>query len=64
MTINDWFTGNGSYHSRVDSPKSLSSDNYRKDFAQGALPRSVASSDSELSQPNTRPTSRTKQRSR
>lgn len=58
-------SGNGSsFHSHADSPKSLSSDNYRRDFAQGALPRSVASSDSELSQPNTRPTSRTKQRRR
>lgn len=40
------------------------SGNYRRDFAQGALPHSVASSDSEVSVPITRPTSRTKHRSR
>lgn len=40
------------------------SGNYRRDFAQGALPRSIASSDSEVSVSNTRPTSRTKNRSR
>lgn len=38
--------------------------NYRRDFAQGILPHSVASSDSEVSAPNTRPGSRTKHRSR
>lgn len=45
----------------ISTPRSSSSDNYRKDFAHGALPvggRSLASSDSELSQPHTRPTSR------
>ncbi|XP_072159861.1 uncharacterized protein [Bemisia tabaci] len=42
----------------MPSPKSSSSDNYRRNFAQGALPHSLASSDSEISQPNTRPTSR------
>lgn len=38
--------------------------NYRRDFAQGALLHSVASSDSDVSVSNTRPTSRTKHRSR
>ncbi|XP_075216856.1 uncharacterized protein LOC142322085 isoform X2 [Lycorma delicatula] len=42
----------------VSTPRSSSSDNYRRNFAQGALPHSLVSSDSELSQPNTRPTSR------
>lgn len=42
----------------VSTPRSSSSDNYRRDFAQGALPHSLVSSDSEISQPNTRPTSR------
>ncbi|KAL0279613.1 UNVERIFIED_CONTAM: hypothetical protein PYX00_001130 [Menopon gallinae] len=43
------------------TPRSSSSDNYRKDFAHGALAvggRSLAGSDSELSQSHTRPTSR------
>jgi hypothetical protein len=40
------------------------SGNYRRDFAQGALPHSVASSDSEVSVSITRPTSRSKHRSR
>jgi len=40
------------------------SGNYRRDFAQGILPHSVASSDSEVSVPNTRSTSRSKRRSR
>lgn len=57
--------GNGnSYLPHVEAPRSLSTNNYRKDFAQGALPHSIASSDSEISQSNTRPMSRTKQRSR
>lgn len=42
----------------MSTPRSSSSDNYRRDFAQGALPHSLVSSDSEVSQPNTRPTSR------
>lgn len=46
------------------SPSTPTSGNYRRDFAQGVLPHSVASSDSEVSVPNTRPTSRIKHRSR
>uniref|UniRef100_A0A1B6BXV3 Uncharacterized protein n=1 Tax=Clastoptera arizonana TaxID=38151 RepID=A0A1B6BXV3_9HEMI len=48
----------------ISTPRSSSSDNYRRNFAQGALPHSLVSSDSELSQPNTRPTSRNQRRSR
>lgn len=48
----------------LSTPRSSSSDNYRRDFAQGALPHSLVSSDSEISQPNTRPTSRNLHRSR
>lgn len=50
----------------MSTPRSSSSDNYRRDFAQGALPHghSLVSSDSEVSQPNTRPTSRNLHRSR
>ena len=43
----------------VSTPRSSTSDNYRKDFAHGARPgHSLASSDSELSQPATRRVSR------
>jgi len=43
----------------ASTPRSSSSDNYRKDFAHGARPgHSLASSDSELSQPATRRVSR------
>jgi hypothetical protein len=49
----------------MSTPRSSSSDNYRRDFALGARPgRSLASSDSELSQPATRPVSRRQHRSR
>lgn len=49
----------------MSTPRSSSSDNYRRDFAHGARPgRSLASSDSELSQPATRPVSRRQHRSR
>uniref|UniRef100_A0A1B6KUC7 Uncharacterized protein n=2 Tax=Graphocephala atropunctata TaxID=36148 RepID=A0A1B6KUC7_9HEMI len=48
----------------MSTPRSSSSDNYRRNFAQGALPHSLVSSDSEVSQPNTRPTSRNLHRSR
>lgn len=46
------------------TPTTPGGGNYRRDFAQGILPHSVASSDSEVSAPNTRPGSRTKHRSR
>jgi len=49
----------------VSTPRSSSSDNYRKDFAHGARPvHSLASSDSELSQPATRRVSRHQHHSR
>ena len=49
----------------VSTPRSSSSDNYRKDFAHGArLGHSLASSDSELSQPATRRVSRHQHHSR
>ena len=49
----------------VSTPRSSSSDNYRKDFAHGARPGpSLASSDSELSQPATRRVSRHQHHSR
>ncbi|XP_069672375.1 uncharacterized protein [Periplaneta americana] len=49
----------------ASTPRSSSSDNYRRDFAHGTRPgRSLASSDSELSQPATRPVSRHQHRSR
>jgi hypothetical protein len=49
----------------VSTSRSSSSDNYRRDFAHGARPgRSLASSDSELSQPATRPVSQHQHRSR
>ena len=49
----------------VSTPRSSTSDNYRKDFAHGARPgHSLASSDSELSQPATRRVSRHQHHSR
>ncbi|KAJ9587128.1 hypothetical protein L9F63_028300, partial [Diploptera punctata] len=49
----------------ASTPRSSNSDNYRREFAHGARPgRSLASSDSEISQPNTRPVSRHQHRSR
>ncbi|XP_050432278.1 uncharacterized protein LOC126840517 isoform X2 [Adelges cooleyi] len=51
-------------HAADKGPSTPTSANYRKDFAQGALPHSLASSDSEVSVSNTRPTSRTNHRSR
>jgi hypothetical protein len=49
----------------VSTPRSSSSDNYRRDFAHGTRPgRSLASSDSELSQPATGPVSRRQHHSR
>ncbi|XP_054278564.1 nascent polypeptide-associated complex subunit alpha, muscle-specific form-like [Macrosteles quadrilineatus] len=48
----------------MSTPRSSCSDNYRRDFAHGAVPHSLVSSDSEISQPNTRPTSRNIHRSR
>ncbi|XP_050538450.1 uncharacterized protein LOC126903919 isoform X2 [Daktulosphaira vitifoliae] len=51
-------------HTSEKGSSTSTSANYRRDFAQGALPHSVASSDSEVSVSHTRSTSRTNHRSR